>query len=89
MGNILMALNEIRRNKPLTHKYVVTKRQIKKSATSCRAKDNQILRFIFLECRPYTALGNHHAGDIENQKIPSLRRLANPLMPASYQTLSG
>ena len=22
-------------------------------------------------------------------KIPSLRRLANPLMPASYQTLSG
>ncbi len=46
MGNILMALNEIRRNKPLTHEYVVTKRQIK-SATSCRAKDNQILRFIF------------------------------------------
>lgn len=30
MGNILMALNEIRRNKPLTHEYVVTKRQIKK-----------------------------------------------------------
>ncbi|SQM79642.1 Uncharacterised protein [Escherichia coli] len=47
MGNILMALNEIRRNKPLTHKYVVTKRQVKKSATPCRAKDNQILRFIF------------------------------------------
>lgn len=31
MGNILMALNEIRRNKPLTHEYVVTKRQIKKA----------------------------------------------------------
>ena len=25
MGNILMTLNEIQRNKPLTHKYVVTK----------------------------------------------------------------
>ena len=47
MGNILMALNEIRRNKPLTHEYVVTKTTDKKSATSCRAKDNQILRFIF------------------------------------------
>lgn len=47
MGNILMALNEIRRNKPLTHKYVVTKRQIKKKRDIMPRKDNQILRFIF------------------------------------------
>lgn len=67
MGNILMALNEIRRNKPLTHEYVVTKRQIKKARHHAAQR---IIKYYDLFFRMPTIYrpGNHYTGDIENQK---------------------